>query len=99
MSNSGPRSELLLLTFASAHGLRLAVAAWNNGAPGAATWNVSCSCFASSSLRALAHPYLNCSRVSVTARLQLAGFASTGEADLSEEIGSGSTPRKGAGSI
>src|SRR6266545_1768842 len=54
MSNSGPRSELLLLTFASVHGLRLALAAWNSGAPGAATWNVSCSCFASSSLRALA---------------------------------------------
>src|SRR5438067_13428227 len=56
-----PRSELLLLTFASVHGLRLALAAWNSGAPGAATWNVSCSCFASSSLRAFAQPYLNCS--------------------------------------
>src|SRR3989442_11200953 len=98
MSSSGPRSELLLLTFASVQGLRLAAAAWNSGAPGAATWNVSCSCFASSSLRALAHPYLNWFRLSVTARLQLAGFPSAGEADLSEEIGSGSTPRKGAGS-
>jgi hypothetical protein len=37
--------------------------------------------------------------VSVTARLQLAGFASTREADLNDEIGSGSTPRNGAGSI
>ena len=35
----------------------------------------------------------------MTARLQLAGFASTGEADLNDEIGSGSTPRNGAGSI
>src|SRR5438105_10165878 len=99
MSSSGPRSELLLLTFASVHGLRLALAAWNSGAPGAATWNVSCSCFASSSLSALAQPYLNCSRLSVTARFQLAGFPSTGEADFNEEIGSGSTPRKGAESI
>src|SRR4051812_40073292 len=99
MSSSGPRSELLLLTFASVHGLRLALAAWNRGAPGAATWNVSCSCFASSSLRAFAQPYLNCSTLSVTARFQLAGFPSTGEADFNEEIGSGSTPRKGAGSI
>src|SRR3954454_6781753 len=99
MSNSGPRSELLLFTFASVHGLRLAVAAWNSGAPGAATWNVSCSCFASSSLRALAQPYLNCSRLSVTARFELAGFPSTGQADFNDEVGSGSTPRKGAGSI
>src|SRR5438552_19210667 len=98
MSSSGPRSERLLLTFASVHGLRLALAAWNNGAPGAATWNVSYSCFASSSLTALAHPYLNCFRLSVTARLQFAGLPSAGEADLSEEIGSGSTPRNGAGS-
>src|SRR5205807_10292455 len=81
------------------HGLRLALAAWNSGAPGAATWNVSCSCFASSSLRALAQPYLNCSRLSVTARFQFAGFRSTGEADRNDEVGSGSTPRKGAGSI
>src|SRR5205823_12906067 len=86
--------ELLLSTFASVHGLRLALAAWNSGAPGAATWNVSCSCFASSSLRALAQPYLNWSTRSVTARFQLAGFPSTGEADFNEEIGSGSTPTK-----
>src|SRR3954471_22468191 len=99
MSSSGPRSGFLLLTFASVHGLRLAVAAWNSGAPEAATWDVSCSCFASSSLRAFAQPYLNCSRLRVTARFQLAGFPSTGEADFNEEIGSGSTPRKGAGSI
>src|SRR5438876_11724080 len=99
MSSSGPRSELLLLTFASVHGLGWALAAWNSGAPGAATWNVSCSCFASSSLRALAHPYANCFSVSVTARFELAGFPSTGQADFNEEIGRGSTPRKGAGSI
>src|SRR5205814_317689 len=48
MSSSGPRSERLLLTFASVRGLRFAVAAWNSGAPEAATWNVSCSSFASS---------------------------------------------------
>jgi hypothetical protein len=33
------------------------------------------------------------------ARLRLAGLPSTGDADLSAENGSGSTPRKGAGSI
>src|SRR2546430_1569999 len=75
MSSSGPRSGFLLLTFASVHGLRLALAAWKSGAPEAATWNVSCSCFASSSLRALAQPYLNCSRLSVTARFQDRGQA------------------------
>src|SRR4051794_34038366 len=99
MSSSGPRSERLVSTLASVQGLRFAAAAWNRGAPGAATWNVSCSCLASSSLTALAQPYVNCSRLSVTARFQLVGFASTGEADLNEEIGSGRTPRKGAGSI
>ena len=31
--------------------------------------------------------------------MRLAGLLSTGEADLSAEIGSGSTPRNGAGSI
>ena len=33
------------------------------------------------------------------ARLRLAGLESAGLADLSAEIGSGSTPRNGAGSI
>ena len=37
--------------------------------------------------------------MSGTARLRLAGLPSTGEADLSAEIGNGSTPRNGAGSI
>jgi hypothetical protein len=53
---------------------------------------------ASSSLTALAHPYLNWSKVRVTARPKLAGFARTGIADRSAETGSGRTPRKGAGS-
>src|SRR5205085_7871510 len=97
--SSGPRSGFLLSTLASVHGFRLAVAAWNSGAPGAGTWKVSWSCFASTSLRALAQPYRNWSKVSATARLRLAGFPSTGIADLNEEIGSGNTPRKGAGSI
>ena len=33
MISSGPRLGFLLSTFASVHGLRLAVAAWNSGAP------------------------------------------------------------------
>ncbi len=33
------------------------------------------------------------------ARFRLAGLPSTGQADLSAENGSGSTPRNGAGSI
>ena len=37
MISSGPRSGFLVLTFASVHGLRLAVAAWKSGAPGAGT--------------------------------------------------------------
>jgi hypothetical protein len=41
VGNSGPRCGFLWSTFASVRGLKLAVAAWNSGAPGAATWNVS----------------------------------------------------------
>jgi hypothetical protein len=37
--------------------------------------------------------------VSGTARFRLAGLPSTGNADFSEEIGSGRTPLNGAGSI
>ena len=35
----------------------------------------------------------------MTARPRLKGFANTGMADLSADIGSGSTPRNGPGSI
>ena len=35
MISSGPRSGFLVLTLTSVHGLRLAVAAWNSGTPGA----------------------------------------------------------------
>jgi hypothetical protein len=35
--SSGPRSALSVSTFASVHGLKFAVAAWNSGAPGAGT--------------------------------------------------------------
>src|SRR5216683_5557774 len=38
--NRGPRSGFSISTFASVQGLRLAVAAWNNGAPDAGTANV-----------------------------------------------------------
>jgi len=41
MISSGPRSGFLLLTLASVHGLRLAVAAWKSGAPGAGTAKAS----------------------------------------------------------
>jgi hypothetical protein len=54
---------------------------------------------ASSSLTALANEYRNCSYVSGTARWWFAGFRRAGEAARSDEIGSGSTPRNGAGSI
>ena len=50
MISSGPRSGFLVSTFASVQGLRLAVAAWKSGAPGAGTENCSYSSFASSSL-------------------------------------------------
>src|SRR6184192_1269259 len=99
MISSGPRSGFSVSTFASVQGLRLAVAAWKSGAPDAGTWYFWYRSFASSSLRALAQPYLNCSNVSAIARPRLAWLPSTGDADLSEDSGSGSTPRNGAGSI
>src|SRR3954465_14137457 len=99
MIRSGPRSGLLDFTFTSVQGLRLAAAAWKIGAPDAGTQYVSYSCFASSSLTALANAYRNCSYVSGIALLRLAGLPRMGHADLSEERGSGSTPRNGAGSI
>ena len=37
MISSGPRSAFSVSTFASVHGLRFAVAAWNSGAPAAGT--------------------------------------------------------------
>src|SRR5690349_9772640 len=52
---SGPRSGFLVLTFTSVHGLRLALAAWNNGRPAAGTANVLYSSCASSSDTALAN--------------------------------------------
>ena len=41
ISRSGPRSGFSVSTFASVHGLKLAVAAWKSGAPGAGTANSS----------------------------------------------------------
>src|SRR5207237_7238049 len=99
MNSSGPRSALVVSTLASVQGLRLAVAAWKRGLPDAGTAKLSYSSFASSSLTALAKAYRNCSYVSGTARLMLAGLPSTGEADFSADNGRGSTPRNGAGSI
>ena len=43
MISRGPRLGFLVSTFASVQGLRFSAAAWNSGAPGAATWNVSCN--------------------------------------------------------
>jgi hypothetical protein len=40
MISSGPRSGFFVSTFASVHGLRLAVAAWKRGAPDAGTAKV-----------------------------------------------------------
>jgi hypothetical protein len=97
--SSGPRFGFLLSTLASVHGFRFAVAAWKSGRPEAGTAKVEYSSFASSSVTAFAKPKRNCSYVSGTARLRLAGLPSTGRADFSAEIGSGSTPRNGAGSI
>ena len=61
MMSSGPRFGFFVSTFASVHGLKFAVAAWNSGSPGVATEKVSYSSFASSSLTALAKEYRNCS--------------------------------------
>src|SRR5207253_2341763 len=97
MMSRGPRSGFTVLTLTSVHGFT--VAAWNSGAPDAGTANDSYSSLASASLTALANAYLNCSYVSGIARFQLAGFCSTGDAALRAEIGRGSTPRNGAGSI
>src|SRR3954470_18808052 len=99
MIRSGPRSGLRVFTFASVHGFRFAVAAWNSGAPGAGTAYVSYSSRASCSETAFANAYRHWSKVSGTARWRLAGLPSTGEAERSAEIGSGNTPRNGAGSI
>src|SRR2546428_14175575 len=99
MMSSGPRSGFSVLTLTSVHGLTFAAAAWNRVAPGAGTANVSYSSLASVSLTALANAERHCSYVSGVARFQFAGFCSTGDAALSAEMGSGSTPRKGAGSI
>src|SRR3954453_12674911 len=97
--SSGPRSGFFVSTFASVRGFRLALAICIRATPGAATWYVSYSCYASSSLRAFAHPYLNWSSVRVTARRRVRGLASTGADTLSVDTGSGSTPRNGPGSI
>jgi hypothetical protein len=55
--SNGPRSGFSVSTLASVQGLRLAVAAWNSGAPEAGTAYASYSCFASSSETALAKAY------------------------------------------
>src|SRR6267143_862076 len=99
MISTGPRPSFSTSTLASVHGLRLAVAAWKSGTPEAGTAKVLYSSRASSSLTALAKPKRNCSYVSGIARLRFAGLPSTGHADFSAVSGSGSTPRKGPGSI
>src|ERR1700682_3377725 len=99
MMSNGPRSGFFDFTFASVHGFRFAVAAWNRGTPEPGTANLLYSSCASSSLTAFANANRNCSYVRGTARPWLAGFPITGAADLSAEIGSGSTPREGAGAL
>src|SRR5258708_17438200 len=97
MISSGPRSGFSLSTFASVHGLKLAVAAWNSGTPDAGTAKVSYSSLASSSLTALANAKRNWSKVSGIARLRLAGLPSTGHADLSAVSGSGRIDQRSRG--
>jgi hypothetical protein len=99
MNSRGPRSGFFVSTFASVAGLTFAFAICISATPGAATWYVSYRCRASSSSSAFAHPYLNWSNVSVTARPRLSGLESTGSAERRVEIGSGKTPRNGPGSI
>src|SRR5205809_7344318 len=99
MIRSGPRSGLSVSTLTSVQGLRLAVAAWNSGAPDAGTAYVSNNSRASSSDTALANAYRNWSKVNGTARWRLRGLPNTGNADLSDENGNGRTPRNGAGSM
>src|SRR5260221_10419268 len=98
MSN-GPRAEFVVSTLASVQGLILASAAWKSGLPGAGTAYVSYSSWDSGSVTAFAKAYRNWSYVSGTARPRFKGFVRTGEAARRAEIGSGSTPRNGAGSI
>src|ERR1700674_1483007 len=94
---SGPRAGFSVSTLSSVHGLMFAAAAWNSGAPEAGTAYVAYSSLASSSLTALANANRNWSYVSGTARLRFTGLLSTGQADFNAEIGSGRTPRNGAG--
>jgi hypothetical protein len=51
------------------------------------------------SLTAFANANRNCSYVSGTARSLLTGLRNTGRADRKAEMGNGSTPRNGAGSM
>src|SRR6476661_8638776 len=99
MINIGPRSGLVLSALTSVAGLMLAKAAWNSGIPEPATWNWSYSSWASSSETALAKPNRNWSKVRVMARCRFAGLDNTAEDALRALIGSGSTPRDGAGEI
>jgi hypothetical protein len=41
MISRGPRSGFFVFTFASVHGLRLALPIWTSEIPEPATWNVS----------------------------------------------------------
>src|SRR6476661_3352438 len=99
MISSGPRSGFFASTLASVQGLKLAAAAWKIGSPDPGTEYSSYNCLASSSLTALAKLYRNCSNVSGIARWRFVGLPSTGLAARNAEIGSGSTPRNGAGLI
>ena len=100
MTSIGPRFGFFLSALASVPGLMFAVAAWNSGRPGAGdVEGVVERRWASASGTALAKPYRNCSKVSVTAFLRLPGLPSTGNDAFNAENGSGSTPRLGAGSI
>ncbi len=99
MSNSGPRFAFVKLTFVAELGLKVAVAAWNSGRPGAGIAYIAYNCFASCSETALVKPKRNCCSVNDTARLKLKGFPSTGNEDFRADKGNSGTPLIGAGSM
>src|SRR5215216_1526241 len=82
ISNNGPRLAFATLTFVADLGLKVAVAAWNSGRPGAGMAYFVYSSLASCSGTALVKPKRNCDSVKDTARLKLKGLPRTGNDDF-----------------
>ncbi|MEH2267037.1 MAG: hypothetical protein V7K68_01160 [Nostoc sp.] len=99
ISSNGPRVAFVTFTLVAEFGLRVAVAAWNSGRPGAGIAYFAYNSLASCSETALVKPKRNCCSVSDTACQKLQGLLRTGNADFSAESGRSGTPRGAAGSI